>query len=341
MITQEEVDSVAYFIEAATHLKQQNLFSEDEPRTIIKNQGSNPPVLETGPSTHLEAAINPFRKIWMSDEPSNFYRVCNILHKSSVSNTVKSYIAGIRSNHQNLADNQISPFESWTNLKRRDIIELYLYNKVSHSGADKSRRFTRKDFENHRNTIGKERFEFIFRNAFAGLSICYFNLLRIAKSELIRYEKDYKLKPSFAISPPFGHDGEATGSIQRANSLIPPDETPEQKVRRILRRKRFDELRNFLARLGILEAKIYKFVLNVNSAQEFIAKLGYSVKQVAIAEIPPNMQWYSGFLDINTNKSGLFAGIEGQTLFSTEFGMELLNQKLLEFKKALFENSSK
>lgn len=186
MITQGGVDSVAYFIEAATHLKQQNLFSEDEPPTIIKSQGSNSLVLETGPSSHLESAINPFKKIWMSKEPSNFYKVCNILHKSSVSNTVKSYIAGIRSNHQNLADNQISPFESWTNLKRRDIIELYLYNKVSHSGADKSRRFTRKDFENHRNTIGKERFEFIFRNAFAGLSICYFNLLRIAKSELIR-----------------------------------------------------------------------------------------------------------------------------------------------------------
>jgi len=248
MITQEEVDSVAYFIEAATHLKQQNLFSEDEPRTTIETQGSNPPVLGTGPSSHLESAINPFRKIWMSKEPSHFYRVYNILYKSSVSNTIKSHIAWFRREHQNLADNQISPFESWTSLKGRDIIELYLYNKISHSGADKSRMFTRKDFENHQITIGKERFEFIFRYAFAGFSICYFNLLRIAKSELIRYEKDYKLKPSFIISPPFGHDGEITDSIRRVNSLIPPDETPEQKVRRILRRKRFDNLKNFLTK---------------------------------------------------------------------------------------------
>lgn len=341
MITQEEVDSVAYFIEAATHLKQQNLFSEDEPRTIIKTQGSNPTALETGPSSHLEAAINPFRKIWMSEEPSYFYRVCNILHKSSVSDIAKNYIVEIRRDHQNLADNQISPFKSWTTLKGHDIIELYLYNKVSHSGADKSRRFTRKDFENHQITIGKECFEFIFRMVFSNFSCCYFNLLRIAKSELIRYEKDYKLKPSFIISSPFGHDGEATDSIQRASSLIPADETPEQKIRRILRRKRFDELRNFLARLGIHEAEIYKFVLNVNSAQEFIAKLGYSVKQVAIAEFPPNMRWFSGFLDINTHKRGFFVGLEGQTLFSAEFGMELLNQKLLELKKALSENSSK
>jgi hypothetical protein len=341
MITQEEVDSVAYFIEAATHLKQQNLFNEDEPHTVLKTQGSNPPVLETGSSSHLEAAIIPFRKIWMQEEPSNFYKIYNILYKSSASDFAKNYIEHIRSKHQNLENSQINPFESWTNLKGHDIIKLYLYNKVSHSGADKSRRFTRKDFENHQITIGKERFEFLFHTTFVSFSCCYFNLLQIAKRELVRYEKEFNLKPSFAISLPFGYDGEITDSIQRASSLIPVDETPEQKVRRILRRSCFNNLRSILTYLKIYDAEIYKLVSNVSSAQEFIDKLGYSVKQVDTDKIPKKLPWFCGFLDISTDKRGFFAGMENQTLFSAESGMELLNQKLLEFKKALFEDSSK
>jgi hypothetical protein len=341
MITQEEVDSVAYFIEAATHLKQQNLFNEDEPHTVLKTQGSNPPVLETGPSSHLEAAIIPFRKIWMQEEPSNFYKICNILYKYSASDAEKNYIGHIRSEHQNLKNNQIKFFESPTNPKGHEIIELYLYSKVSHSGADKSRRFTRKDFEKYQITIGKEHFEFLFYGAFVNFSCCYFNLLQIAKRELVRYEKNFNLKPSFAISLPFGYDGEVTDSIQRASSLIPVDETPEQKVRRILRRSCFNNLRSILTYLKIYDAEIYKIVANVSSAQEFIDKLGYSVKQVDIHEIPKKSHWFCSFIDISTDKRGFLAGMENQTLFSVEYGMELLNQKLLEFKKALFEDSSK
>ena|SRR5437763_8019684 len=77
--TQDEVDSLASFVEAIAELDSEPFFSRDEPRTL--SISGDKFTYHLGDRFHFRSALITFRRIWMKGDAENFDHVCNVIWK--------------------------------------------------------------------------------------------------------------------------------------------------------------------------------------------------------------------------------------------------------------------
>ena len=76
--TQNEVDAVAHFIQAAKDLKASPVFTEEQCEISVAYDERGVTYQVPDPRVR-DAMVIHFRRIWMPSEPTNFDRICNIL----------------------------------------------------------------------------------------------------------------------------------------------------------------------------------------------------------------------------------------------------------------------
>ena len=76
-ITQNDVDSVASFVEAASELDLEPFFGKDE-QFSFSGTPQGPSTFYLGDRFHFRSALISFRRIWMPSEPSHWRNVVEI-----------------------------------------------------------------------------------------------------------------------------------------------------------------------------------------------------------------------------------------------------------------------
>lgn len=235
--TQEEVDAVAYFVEAATELSNSAFILEEFQLLSFspaESNGGDDGATFPDPDI-VKSALVPFRRMWHQGEPCYFRRVANILYKYH--EYTRHFLKPLAFDDDQsltklmwLGDSELSP---------TDVINLWLNTKYHHVGKSQTAgKFTREDFERYENEIGEVKFEFVFLSAVNEVTVFIRNILGCANQFLDSIEKD----PSFEITTAAPQEG-----IVRATPGITHDQlSPEKKVWRLRRRGKFDAVDKLL-----------------------------------------------------------------------------------------------
>ena len=272
--TQSEIDSLAAFIEAAEEMQQEPFFGPDEKLTLGHN-GKNY-YCNFGDRFHFRSALVSFRRIWLNDEASNFYRILNIIDKYEHDDLkVTMWLPMIRQQHQQTEKHPVAQNSNFTS---KQLVDLWLNTVFAHSNLVQKRRnpkfLDRIDFDRYAKDLDYAFFEYSFRMAVRRFGLCYRNLLKCVARPLLELWNDkHGLTPSFKIGAPFGYAMEETTNdgvkiTRKASSQYWNPETPEQKLHRILSRHEFKMLGSIFQHMDvpnlveiIREAKTYVEVL--------------------------------------------------------------------------------
>jgi hypothetical protein len=308
--SRKDVDAVAHFTQAARELSSQPLFDEDHSKIYTEGYVAADNTVEITharlPSKMVrDAAIIPFRRIWMSDEPS-FYR--------NVINCVKRYSPALCTRMEDLEleikKSLRSHWDPWTaknaaSVTPEDVVNLWLNTRIAHTGTQQSRKFTRSDFESTAKQIGELRFEMLFIQALLKIGGCYIEMLPITEELLENTWKTAGITPSFA----FDHvceDGvhsfsDGTRIVRSSPYLLIERETRSQRIQRLIDRWAFATLQRFFM---MLEAPIEELCDELARAKDLDAFLdGLGFRQLDADDAPPHAtrkRGTTGMLDLDS-----------------------------------------
>jgi len=266
--TQEEVDAVAYFVEAATELSNSTFIQEEFQSLsfspVDSNQGQDG---ATFPDPDVvKSALVPFRRVWHQGEPCYFRRVANILYKHH--EYTRYFLRPLAFdddaslvNQMWLRDCELSP---------SDVINLWLNTRYHHVGKSKmAGKFTREDFENYENQIGPVRFEFVFLSAVQEVTVFLQNMLKCAS----QFIETVETKPSF------GKLGEQeTGPVVRTTPGITTDLlSPEKKIWRLRRRRNYNAIHKLLEMGSVLDVSVVSALEPDSTMEDLIERVGISL----------------------------------------------------------------
>lgn len=283
--TQHELDSLAAFIEAAEELQQEPFFGPDEKRTL-GNDGKQY-YCALGDRFHFRSALVSFRRIWLNEEASNFYKICNIINKYCREELcVKFWMPTIRDQHQRTEAARTMDTNS---LRKKDIVDLWLNAVFAHNNiAQKSRqpkRLDRMDFERYARDSGYAFFEYSFRVAVWEFGLCYLNLLRCIAGPILNHWKEkHGMAPSFEIGAPFGGGMEEITKdgvkiTRKASTQYWNPETPEQKLQRLLVRQQFTRLGDILRLMQV--PNLFDIVTKADNYEDCLKLCGFEFERVA------------------------------------------------------------
>jgi hemin uptake protein HemP len=286
--TQEDVDSLAAFIEAAEELQQEPFFGPDEKLTLGHN-GKNY-YYNFGDRFHFRSALVSFRRIWLNDEASNFRRISNIICKfEGDESSALLWLPMIREEHERIEKVRISPSN---NLKNKELVDLWLNAVFAHNNIVQKRKnpkhLDRIDFERFANELGYAEFEYSFRMAVRQFGLCYRNLLKcVAKPTLFKWSAKYDLNPSFKIGAPFGRGMEETTKdgakvTRKASTQYWNPETSEQKLNRLLSRYELGQFGQILNRLNV--PNLIEVIHRAKSYEEVIRDCGFQIELVDVVD---------------------------------------------------------
>jgi hypothetical protein len=285
--TQHEVDSLAAFIEAAEELQEEPFFGPDEKRTL--GHDGRQEYVSVGDRFHFRSALVSFRRIWLNDEASHFYRICNTIDKLCREELcVKFWMQTIRDQHRRTEEARTMRVDSLTN---KELVDLWLNAVFAHNNIAQKRkqpkRFDRVDFERHAKDHGYVFFEYSFRDAVWQFGLCYLNLLRcIARPILADWKDKHGLSPSFEIGAPFGRGMEETKDgvriTRKASTQYWSLETPEQKLQRLLMRREFEQLGVILKQMHV--PNLFDIVIQAACYGDCLIKCGFEIDVVAVID---------------------------------------------------------
>jgi hypothetical protein len=283
--TQEEVDSLAAFIEAAEEFQHEPFCGPDEPLTLGHN-GKNY-FYKFGDRFHFRSALVSFRRIWLNDEASNFKRILNIICKyENEELCVQMWVPIIRQQHQQVENTPVDP---QSDLKNKELVDLWLNAVFAHNNIAQKRqnpkRMDRIDFERYSNELNHADFEYSFRKAVRHFGSCYRNLLNcVAKQILVLWKEKHGLAPSFQIGLPFGRGTEEITEdgatiTRKASTQFWNPESPEQKLNRLFSRREFQQLGNVLKRMDV--TNLLDIINHTESYEDVLKKCGFQIELVA------------------------------------------------------------
>lgn len=286
--SQDEVDSLAAFIEAAEELQQEPFFGPDEKLTL-GHDGKNYYCV-FGDRFHFRSALVSFRRIWLNDEASHFYRVLKIINKyESEEWCVKMWVPMIRQQHQQ-TENALVAHTS--NLNTRQLVNLWLNAVFAHNNIAQKKKspkyFDRVDFERYAKELEYAFFEYSFRRAVRHFGLCYRNLLKcVARPVLESWKNKHGLVPSFEIGAPFGCGMEETTKdgvkiTRRASSQYWNPESPEQKLNRFLSRHEFERFGNVLKHMDV--PNLAEILNEAESYGDILKRCGFQIELVNIGD---------------------------------------------------------
>ena len=282
--TQGEVDSLAAFIEAAEEMQQEPFFGPDEKLTL-GHDGKNY-FCSFGDRFHFRSALVSFRRIWLNDEASNFYRVLKIIDKYEHDEwCVTMWIPMIRQQHQ---QTEKAPVAHTSNFTTKQLVDLWLNTVFAHNNIIQKKRnpkfLDRIDFDRYAKELEYAFFEYSFRMAVRHFRMCYSNLLRcVARPILQLWKEKHGLTPSFQIGAPFGYAMEEMTKdgvkiTRKASTQYWNPESPEQKLNRFLSRHEFQQFGNILKQMDV--PNLVEILNQAESYEDILKKCGFQIELV-------------------------------------------------------------
>lgn len=351
MVKQEEVDTVAAFVEATEEMRSGPFFGEDEPMAL-KASGTEGGTLysaEFGLPEHLKSALIPFRRLWMHEEPCNFRNVCNILYKDCKYDPTRQFISYIRDQWKRSLKEWVHlPLGSWIDLRPGEVVDIWLNTQAFHVGKKPRKgRYSRDDFERYRRKLGDARFEFLFRTLVDWFGHLFFSLLPVTRIALRYWAEHEGLSPTNEIRMPFGPIGNQTAEdgsqvVRDRLGWSPSSETLDQRLVRLLRRSTFSELSRFLKMLEPNQLDSLRQVVlspshvaNSESISELVALFGYELETTADIPVESIDMALTGAFDIETGQMGSARRcLSGQVLVTPEF-LPIMNRRFVALKQLL------
>jgi hypothetical protein len=235
----------------------------------------------------MKDALAPFRRIWIEEENANFCRAAKIVAKHS-SNKQRCFCAQLQ---RALYNSHRRAMTQQGELTNKDIIDLWLYTQLAHCQTNRKKgRFTRQDFDNFVQRMGRPYLEYLFRKAVKLLGAHF--LILYYDAALPEFEEWITVRGvslPFKAKNAFGTDENEVSEdgvvIDRAPYKFISNEIPGQKLARLLERDKFHilrfELKTMLglgwdvAALNRYQAA-YERIQTHDSFTAFFTSLGYS-----------------------------------------------------------------
>lgn len=340
--TQDDLDSIASFVEAVTELEGEPFFSRDEPRSI--SSSGDKFTYRLGDRFHFRSALITFRRIWMTGDAENFDHVCNLMWKYTTP-PPNYFLIAIRKAVR--AELKAEP--KWPRplpVTGRLLIELWLNAVFAHSGLRGGKKL-RHEFDALVEKFGSGRLEFALRHLVWSLGLQYKNVVQLAKTLLESWRVEYGMVPSFRLGSPFGrkrrertNNGELI--IREGSSEFFSEESYEQRFLRVLRRTDFSSLRAALEMLQFSDRELLpvalKFDSYVDIVRESMFDLELSPQTPGNVSLGPGFTRYTGLNDgygrnISANR------LKENTVVTDAAGVAVINEQLKTFKRALFDSA--
>jgi len=286
---QESATALAHYVQSVHDLSVTPLFAEGHPYPLVNFfHGSNgePNQIEfLVPDPHvLRAALVPFRKLWLDNEPCSYYKIVKILETHHFA--VRWYVDFLRDRYSSsrnstfswrVASRQADELDG-NPLSAHDIIDLWLNSRLFHSGKTSRRgRFTQVDFEHERDRIGPARFEYLFNASIYDVAMQSTNLMELAQYTLERFRKthpDVTSTLDMISMPGFERFADCT-IIRRFSPGITPDPcTPGEKLARLRRENAFSSLNRALELLDNNNERLAHQVLAADDFESLLTAMG-------------------------------------------------------------------
>lgn len=340
-ITQEDVDAVASFVEAANELDIEPFFGKDEQFTQ-SGSAEYKIIYRLGDRFHFRSALISYRRIWMVTEPSHWRSVTGILTQAEMPASVRQS-AAIQLQQ---IDQFISKPDAYLDneVVGSKIIDLWLNTVFAHGGI--KGRSKRSDFETMADKYGQGRFEYAFRMLIKWSGEMFQFLSREAGKPALEFlERDLSLRPSFKMGAAFGtkrkevtRNGELI--IRQASSEHFSEETFEQRFQRILKRMPFDNLHTIIKNIDRTSVEVIKASVAASSLEEFLLRLEGRLEVVPDDAANPTIltEGFCASCTVHANYSAIYGGamISRQaTVRTTEAAVPVLNSQFVRFRQEL------
>jgi hypothetical protein len=339
--TQDEVDSIASYVEAVTELQTEPFFSRDEPRSIAGSGDKF--TYRLGDRFHFRSALITFRRIWMQGDPENFDHVCNLIWKYTTP-PPNYFLMAIRKGVRAELDAQ----PKWPQplpVSGRLLVDLWLNAVFAHSGLRGSKKL-RHEFDALVERFGSGRLEFAFRHLVWSLGLQYQNLVQPAKNLVASWTEEFGIVPSFKLGSPFGRkrrERTTNGDliIREGSSEFFSEESYEQRFVRILGRTDFSSLRAALEMLQFSDRELLPIVLKFDSYSAIVAE---SMLQLHLAPQTPGdvllPEGFTHYIGLNDSRGRNASAIrlKNNEIITDAAGISVLDELLRKFKRTLFDS---
>jgi hypothetical protein len=338
--TQQEIDKVAYFVEAVRELRCSLFFVEEHRNLSISmhNGDSKNNIKGNFPDTTIVGAtIVPFRRVWQQNEPCYYMKIINILKKY-----VPEYrrcLDSILPDENRSIIKQIPCFRN-ISLSFEDVINVWFNTRYLHIGKSaRTGKFNREDFERFNNQLGPVLFEFYFLSVIQEVGISFFNILQCAES-FLRGLAQRGLVPSF----PFQTDEASKNIERRTPGFTPKPDSPEQRVWRLRRRRQYAGINKFLDIINCSDLVAGKLISDCSSFDEFVRCFNVRLEHMTDINALNNddIVLFDGCLDnekmaIKNRKTrrGFIMKRRTGTLIWYEHYVPILKDQYAEFREAM------
>ena len=339
--TQDEVDSLASFVEAVAELDAEPFFSRDEPRKLSSVRDKF--TYHLGDRFHFRSALITFRRIWMKGDAENFDHICNIIWRFTTPppNVFLKFIRDAVHKELNEAPNWPRPID----VTGRELVDLWLNAVFAHSGL-KGRTKLRHQFDALIDRYGSGRLEFAFRHIVWALGIQYKNVVQLAKNLLENWDSQFGMKASFRPGSAFGtkrrertSDGELI--MRESSSEYFSEESYEQRFARIIGRHEFSSLQSLLKTLQFTDREFVRIVLKHDTYAAIVHESMFALRIVPrMPEKPESiegLQFFGGLVDHRRGLSSRVFASETEIVTDAD-GLTILDGLLRDFKRELINS---
>jgi hypothetical protein len=166
-VSQPEFNALALFVAVAEELRKEPFFSEDNHEALCTVEGCEPVAFFCHPA-FLKSAVLPFRKLWLNSEPCAFETIREFVFRIYPNQSfAKRYKVFFYDLYQRELAEEVC---GHTNLTVKDFIEIWIYTHAVHAGPKnlatknpKKRDRKLEEFDHWSETLGREQFEYQFR----------------------------------------------------------------------------------------------------------------------------------------------------------------------------------
>lgn len=339
--TQEEIDAIAHFIEAIRQLKKSPFFLQ-EYRSLSISIGEGQPMEEMRghfPDPEIvRAALVPFRRVWLQSEPCNHARVANLLMRYV--EAYRDFLGSLLFRDKTSTCGQFGWFKD-CGFSPSEVIDLWLNTRYHHVGA--SRRtgsYTRTDFDDLERKLGPVLNEFYFLHSVQEVGVSLFNTLGCA-------ERFLEIQALQGQKPSFTYPAREDSRIERSTpGFTPAENSAEQKVWRLRRRREFDGVNRLFEIAALSDGAVANFLFTAEELDALIVASGMRIEHVEDFEAVfrrENIGTGGGAIDShlfatrNRKCRRGFVGKrdDGSLIWSEDF-LPIVRDQYLEFRQAFF-----
>lgn len=235
MITQEQVDRVAAFIDACGEAKREPFFGPNEEADFRAASNWTRITFTFGDRLHFRSALIPFRRLWSSSDPAHWEATVTILKDSGLPQALELAARDCDAQARWEIDRKDPPGS--VPLSRTKAVEVWMNAMVLPDPVRS--KVLRAEFEAACTTYGHAAMEYAFRSAVKWLGYHFLRICDRAAEPALAFYCERGIVPSFAVGSTMRikrREKLATGTIllRRGVSDFAPEESFEQKFQRLL-----------------------------------------------------------------------------------------------------------